>query len=457
MMPGGLVTDLYELNMAASYLARGMSAPATFSLFVRKLPPNRGFLVAAGLEDCLSFLAQFGFDADERRWLEEHGFGGPTIERLAGLRFTGEVRAVPEGRVVFAGEPLLEVRAPIAEAQLVETFLLNQITFQTTLATKAARCRVAASGKIGLVDFSLRRTQGVEAGLAVARLSAMVGFSATSNVEAARRFGVPAAGTMAHSYVEAFPDEASAFVAFAEDRPGPLTFLVDTYDTLSGVGTAIDVIRRLGLREGAAVRLDSGDLSDLARGTRRLLDDAGLPWVKIFASGGLDEHDVARFVREAVPIDAVGIGTRMGVSADAPALDSAYKLVAFGDRPVMKLSADKATLPGPKQVFRGPEGDVVALRDEPAPRGMQPLLEVAMRNGRRVGPPDSLEAARARFEADLARLPDRALDLDHPSSPPVRISGRLQALAARVEAEIRARLTIEARKAFESNRAALRG
>jgi nicotinate phosphoribosyltransferase len=440
MMPGGLVTDLYELNMAASYLARRMSGSAVFSLFVRKLPPNRGFLVAAGLEDCVSFLERFGFDAGEQEWLAQHGFSGAALERLAGLRFTGEVRAVPEGRVVFAGEPLLEIRAPIAEAQLVETFLLNQVTFQTTLATKAARCRVAAAGKIGLVDFSLRRTQGVEAGMAVARLSAMVGFAATSNVEAARRFGLTAAGTMTHSYVEAFPDEVSAFVAFAEDRPGSLTFLVDTYETLGGVRAAIDVIRRLGQRHGAAVRLDSGDLSDLARRTRRLLDDAGLPWVRIFASGGLDEHDVARFVRDGVPVDAVGIGTRMGVSADAPALDSAYKLVAFGDRPVMKLSAGKATLPGAKQVFRGPDGDIVARPDEPAPPGAEPLLEVVMRNGRRVGPPDWLTAARARFEADLARVPDPALDLDHPISLSVRVSPRLQALAAQVEAEIRARV-----------------
>lgn len=436
-MPGGLLTDLYALNMAASYLARGMTGSAVFSLFVRRLPPNRGFLVSAGLEDCLAFLEGFGFDAAELEWLEQHGFAGPTLERLEPLRFTGEVRAVPEGRVIFADEPLLEVTAPIAEAQLVETFLLNQITFQTTLATKAARCRVAAQDRLGLVDFSLRRTQGIEAGLAVARLSAMVGFSATSNVEAARRFGLAASGTMAHSYVEAFPDETSAFAAFATDRPGPVTFLVDTYDTLRGVGAAIGVIRQLGLGESAAVRLDSGDIVSLAEASRKLLDDAGLDGVRIFASGGLDEHDVERFVRDHVPVDAVGIGTRMGVSADAPSLDSAYKLVDYNGRPVMKLSPEKVTLPGAKQVFRRPEGDVLALRDEPAPPGAEPLLEVVMRNGRRVGPPDSLRKARARFEADIDRLPALALDLDNPISPPVLISRRLRALAAEVEEGIR--------------------
>lgn len=436
-MPGGLMTDLYELNMAASYLARGMADTAVFSLFVRRLPPTRGFLVAAGLESCLAFLEEFGFDEDEQAWLAEHDFSGPALEALAGLRFSGEVRAVPEGRVVFAGEPILEVRAPIAEAQLVETFLLNQVTSQTTLATKAARCRVASDGHIGLVDFSLRRTQGIEAGMAVARLSAMVGFTATSNVEAARRFGLTAAGTMAHSYVEAFPDEASAFLAFAHDRPRSLTFLVDTYDTLAGVRTAIDVIGRLGLREHVAVRLDSGDLGTLAREARRLLDDAGLGWVRIFASGGLDEHDVARFVREAVPVDAVGIGTRLGVSADAPALDSAYKLVAYGDRPVMKLSAGKLTLPGAKQVFRGADGDVIALADEPAPEGTEPLLQVVMRDGRRVGPPDSLAAARSRFEADLAALPQAALDLDQPVAVPVRTSAPLEQLATETESALR--------------------
>lgn len=431
-----LVTDLYELNMAASYLRRGMVGPATFSLFVRTLPRSRGFLVAAGLEDCLAFLESFAFDEEALGYLATLGYDDATLEAFAAMRFTGDVWAVPEGHVVFADEPILEVTAPIAEAQVVETFLLNQITFQTTIATKAARCRVAAGGRIALVDFALRRTQGIEAGMAVARLSAMVGFAATSNVEAARRFGLRPAGTMAHSYVEAFESEADAFRAFATDFPQRTTFLVDTYDTLEGVRHAIEVIRELGLRENVGVRLDSGDLGALARATRRLLDDAGLPHVRIFASGGLDEHDIARFVREGVPIDAAGIGTRMGVSVDAPVLDTAYKLVAFGERPVCKLSPGKATLPGAKQVFRRRpiEADVIGLRDEPAPDGYRPLLEKVMAGGQRCAPPASLEQARQRFEEDLAALPAAALDLEAPVPPLVRYSDRLTALATEVRA-----------------------
>lgn len=431
-----LVTDLYELNMAASYLRRGMVGPATFSLFVRKLPPSRGFLVAAGLEDCLAFLESFAFDDEALAYLATLGYDDATLDAFAAMRFTGDVWAVPEGSVVFAGEPILEVTAPIAEAQLVETYLLNQITFQTTIATKAARCRVAAEGRIALVDFALRRTQGVEAGMAVARLSAMVGFVATSNVEAARRFGLRPAGTMAHSYIEAFEDETDAFRAFAADFPDRTTFLVDTYDTLAGVRHAIEVIREMDLRDNVAVRLDSGDLDTLARAARKLLDEAGLPQVRIFASGGLDEHDIARFVRDGVPIDAAGIGTRMGVSVDAPVLDTAYKLVAFGERPVCKLSPGKATLPGAKQVFRRRpiEADVVGLRDEPAPEGHRPLLEQVMAGGRRLSPPEGLDRARRRFEEDLAALPAAALDLQAPVPPLVRYSDRLTALAAEVRA-----------------------
>jgi nicotinate phosphoribosyltransferase len=305
-MSRALVTDLYELNMAVSYLRRAMVGPATFSLFVRSLPPRRRFLVAAGLEDCLAFLESFAFADEDLAWLRRHGFEADNIEAL-GLRFTGDVDAVPEGRVVLPGEPILEVTAPIAEAQLVETFLLNQVTFQTAVATKAARCRLASGDAIELVDFALRRTHGVDAGMAVARLSAMAGFAATSNVEAARRYGLPAAGTMAHSYVEALPTEADAFRAYAEDRPARRTFLVDTYDTLDGVRAAIATIRELGLARPLAVRLDSGDLRTLARKTRALLDEAGLAHVQIFASGGLDEFDLERLRRDRVPVDAAGI------------------------------------------------------------------------------------------------------------------------------------------------------
>jgi len=429
-----LVTDLYELNMAASYLRRGMVEPATFSLFARRLPPGRGFLVAAGLEDCLAYLESFRFEPDELEWLGGAGFDADTVQALAQLRFTGDVWAIPEGRVVLADEPLLEVTAPLPEAQLVESYLLNQVTYQTAIATKAARCRLAA-GDIELVDFALRRTHGTEAAMAVARSSAIAGFVATSNVEAARRYGLRPSGTMAHSYVEAFATEADAFRAFAQDRPGQVTFLVDTYDSLAGIDTAIAVIRELDLPGPLGIRLDSGDLADLAHQARRRLDAAGMAHVRIFVSGGLDEFDLAHLVASGAPVDAAGVGTRMGVSADAPYLDTAYKLVAVADRPVCKLSPGKATLPGAKQVWRRlpVEHDVLGLREEPVPDGYEPLLVPVMRGGRRTAAPptasDAIAAAAARLRRDLDGLPARARALQG-VPPPVHHSPALRDLAA---------------------------
>src|SRR5271157_5681666 len=438
-MPGGLLTDLYELNMAASYLRRSMTGQATFSLFVRALPPGRGFLVAAGLADCLQFLEDFSFTPEDLSYLRQaRGYREETLRAFASLRFTGDVRAVPEGRVVFAGEPLLEVTAPVAEAQLAETVLLNHVTFQTAVATKAA-------GGAQLVDFSFRRTQGIDAGLAVARASAIAGFAATSNVAAARRHGLAAAGTMAHSFIEVFGDEQQAFTAFAADFPGMTTFLVDTYDTARGVRNAIEVIRRLRLPGPVGVRLDSGDLAALARMARAMLDEAGLGDARIFASGSLDEYAIADLVAAAAPIDAYGVGTKMGVSADAPYLDSAYKLVSYDGRPVMKLSAGKTSPPGAKQVYRGPDGDVLALRDEPPPPGHQPLLVPVMRQGQRVSAPELLTAAVQRCRADLAWLPLTARALRDPVPVPVRISEQLKTLQDQVTRDLRRRTAAQAR------------
>ena len=434
---GGLLTDLYELNMAASYLRRGMTGQAVFSLFVRRLPPGRGFLIAAGLEDCLAFLESFSFTGADLAYLRRtQDYGETTLEQFRRLRFTGDVWAVPEGTTVFATEPLLEVTAPIAEAQLVETALLNHITFQTSIATKAARCVLAARGA-QLVDFSFRRTQGIDAGLAVARASAIAGFTATSNVEAARRYDLTAAGTMAHSFIEAFGDEEAAFAAFAEDFPGKTTFLVDTYDTEQGVRTAIEVAGRLRLPGPVGIRLDSGDLFALARLARRLLDQAGLHQARIFASGSLDEYAIAGLVERGAPIDAYGVGTKMGVSADAPYLDSAYKLVTYDGRPVMKLSAGKATLPGAKQAYRGPAGDVLALRDEPPPDGCQPLLRPVMRHGKRVTPAEPLAVAQRRCTDNLGWLPPTARALKNPVPPAVRTSPALAALRQELTRELR--------------------
>ena len=428
-MPGALLTDLYELNMAASYLRRGMHAPATFSLYVRALPSERGFAVAAGLERCLSFLESFGFDAEELGYLGAIGFDDRALEDFANVRFDGQVRAVPEGRIVHGEEPILEVTAPIAVAQLVETYLLNQITLHTTIASKAARYVLAAEGR-DLVDFSFRRTHGLDAAQAAARASAIVGFVSTSNVEAARHLGLKVAGTMAHSFIEAFPSEEEAFRAFAQDHPHRPTFLVDTYDTLNGVRNAIQTIKSLDLQGRIGVRLDSGDLDHLAREARRLLDEAGLPHARIFASGGLDEHEVDELVRAGAPVNAFGVGTQMGTSADAPYLDTVYKLVEYDDLPAMKLSPAKASPPGRKQVWRGPgeEGDVLALSDEDGPPGWEPLLEPVMVDGMRTRPDPSLDEMRARFVADLDALPTKAKRLSHPERVEVRHSDALRAL-----------------------------
>jgi len=432
-MGRALLTDLYELNMAASYIRRGMSELATFSLFVRHLPPGRGFLVAAGLEECLDYLEDLRFEDDDLTYLREKlEFDQIAIRSFRDLRFTGEAWAVPEGRLVFAGEPLLEVTAPIAEAQVAETFLLNRITLETTLASKAARCVLAAQGK-DLVDFSFRRTQGVEAATAVARTSAMVGFVATSNLEAARKLQLRVSGTMAHSYIEAFANEKEAFRAFAADYPDRSTFLVDTYDTLEGVRTAIGVIKDMEVTGRVGIRLDSGDLAALAREARRILDDADLQRVRIFASGGLDEYHVEALVRSGAPIDAFGVGTRMGVSADAPYLDTVYKLVQYADRPVMKLSAGKVTAPGPKQVFRGAslQDDVIGLRDEEPPAACEPVLVQVMAGGRPIAPPGPLSDARVRFERDLAALPSDARRIRDPKAPEPGHTERLEDLAQR--------------------------
>jgi nicotinate phosphoribosyltransferase len=446
----GLDTDLYEVRMAASYLRRGMTGPATFSLFARRLPRRRGFLVAAGLADALDFLETYGFDAAELDYLRDAvGLDAAALAALRWQRFTGDVWAVPEGRVVFADEPLLEVTAPIAQAQLVETVLLNLLTFQTTVASKAARCRLAAGGA-ELIDFAFRRTHGLDAAMGVARASAIAGFAATSNVEAARRYGLRAAGTMAHSYVEAFGDERAAFAAFATDFPDRPVFLVDTYDTLAGVHNAIAVTAALHPTRPVGIRLDSGDLAVLAQLSRAILDAAGLTDARIIASGGLDEDTIAALVTRAAPIDAYGVGTRMGVSRDAPSLDSAYKLVEYAGRPVLKLSPGKATLPAAKQVWRGrtaADGDLIALRTEPAAAGRQALLVPVMRGGRRLTPAEpagDVRAARSRLDADLAWLPTAARRLDDPepvvpAPSPLLVDLRDRLTAARSPAGVPAR------------------
>jgi nicotinate phosphoribosyltransferase len=434
-----LLTDLYEFTMAAALLAEGKAEePATFSLFVRNLPPTRGYLVAAGLHEALRFLRDWCFDDEAVGRLGRAApFDPAFLEWLRSVRFTGRVRAVPEGRIVFANEPLIEIDGPFGAAQLLETVLLNLVTFPTAVTTKAARCREAAQGKT-LVDFALRRSHGADAGMAVARAAAITGFAATSNVAAADRYGLPASGTMAHSFVTAVAGgaaagELGAFRAFAEHYRGDPVLLVDTWDTAGGVDHAILVARELAAagRRLAGIRLDSGDIVALARLARERLDAAGLPGVAVFASGGLDEYVIARLLAAGAPIDGFGVGTNFATSADAPTLETVYKLVAAGGRPMAKRSTGKATLPGAKQVWRRPGfgGDVLGLWEEPGPEpGAEPLLvEVAIDGG--ADDRNAVATARERFEADWSILPKEYRDLTDPSGYEVEVSGRLQALA----------------------------
>jgi len=409
-----LATDLYELTMAASYLALDMNARATFSLFVRKLPPTRSCLVFAGLDVALDRLTALEFDEDAASAVAGTGSVAPELARLMrDVRFTGDVWAMREGRVFFPDEPVLEVDAPMIEAQLVETTLLNAIHYPTLVASKAVRC-VAAARRRDVVEFGLRRTPGIGAGLAVARASFIAGFSATSNVLASHTLAIPANGTVAHSFVEAFDSELEAFRACARTAAGPFTLLVDTYDTIQGVEHAIQVAREVheSGRRLDAIRLDSGDLDALSRAARAMLDRAGLRDVAIVASGGLDEYAIDTLVRAGAPIDGFGVGTRVGMSADAPVLDMVYKLVAYDGRPRLKLSTSKETLVLPKQVHRRTEGadrtsveDVIVLRDEPLPGpDWEPLLEPVVRNGEWVVS-RSLAEARAFCASEVTRFP----------------------------------------------------
>jgi nicotinate phosphoribosyltransferase len=438
-----LLTDLYEFTMAAALLAEGRAeSPATFSLFVRNLPPGRGYLVAAGLHEAARFLRELRFEGEAVARLGRTATFDPAfLDWLRDVRFTGRVRAVPEGRIVFANEPLIEIDAPFGVAQLLETILLNLFTFPTAVTTKAARCREAAQGRM-LVDFALRRSQGPDAGMTVARAAAIAGFASTSNVAAADRYGLPATGTMAHSFVTAMAGgaasgEVDAFRSFAEHYRGDPVLLVDTWDSAGGIDNAIVVAKELESgtmgagRRLAGIRLDSGDVVALARLARERLDGAGLPGVAVFASGGLDEYEITRLLAAGAPIDGFGVGTNFAVSADAPTLESVYKLVAVDGRPMAKRSTGKATLPGAKQVWRraGFGGDVLALADEanPVPGSEALLAEVDLAGD--LGDAEAVAAAHARFEADWSALPKQYRDLINPTRYEVEVSVALQALA----------------------------
>jgi nicotinate phosphoribosyltransferase len=433
-----LLTDLYQLNMIQAYLDRGETKTAVFELFVRKLPPRRGFLLAAGLEQALEFLENLKFSEEEIAWLARTGrFSKSMLDYLAGFRFDGDVHAMAEGTAFFANEPILRVTAPLPQAQLVETRLINILHFQSLIAAKAARMVLAAPGKV-LVDFGLRRAHGAEAGLLAARASYIAGFTGTATVLADQQFGIPIFGTMAHSFVQAFDDEAEAFEAFARARPDNLTLLIDTYDTEAAAGKVVALaprLKALGITV-RAVRLDSGDMTMLSKRVRRILDNGGLRDVTIFASGGLDEDALADMLRSGAPIDGFGLGTSLTTSSDVAALDCAYKLQEYAGLPRRKRSEGKATWPGRKQVWRRYAngrmvGDVISVEDDK--HDGRPLVQLVMRGGRRVAPPPALADVRAHAARELAALPEALRRLEIGAPYPVEVGERLVQLASEVD------------------------
>lgn len=432
-----LFTDLYELTMAQAYVEEGLDDQAVFSLFVRRLPEDRNYLMACGLASVLRYLENLRFGAQEIYYLASLGrFSETFLNWLSGFRFTGTVHAVPEGTPVFANTPILEVTAPIAEAQLVETMVMNRIHVETVLASKAARVVEAAAGRT-VVDFAARRMHGAETAVNGARAFYVAGISATSNVLAGRMYDIPVAGTMAHSYVQAHDDELEAFRRFVATFPDTI-LLVDTYDTMAGVSKVCALARELGDRfKVRGIRLDSGDLGALAVSARRMLDDAGLRHVQIFASGGLEEKEIARLVTSGAPIDAFGVGTDMGVARDRPALDIAYKLCEFAGRGRLKLSPGKPILPGRKQVFRTYRDgfavdDTIARAEETLPG--TPLLRQVMRKGRALS--DAIPRLRdvRTYAADQKASLPAALQGLSPVDPlyPVLISDALTEYQAEV-------------------------
>ncbi len=419
---GPLLTDRYQLTMLQAYWQHGMHGTAVFEFFVRRLPAQRNFLVAAGLDQALAYLEESAFTADDIEWLAQtQSFQPDFLRWLKDLRFTGNVNAMPEGTVFFAEEPILQVTAPLPEAQIVETRLINLLHFQTAIASKAVRSVLAAPGKL-LVEFGLRRAHGAEAALMAARASYLAGFQGTSNVLAGKLFGIPLFGTMAHSFIQAHEDEMTAFEHFADANSRDIVLLIDSYDIEAAAAKVVQLAPTLKERDVRinGVRIDSGDLGRNAAKVRGILDEAGLRDVTIFASGDIDEYGLRELVGNKAPIDGFGIGTRLDTLSDAPYLECAYKLQEYADRPRRKRSEGKASWPGRKQVFRRLDrfdrmaGDTLTLSHEN--EEAEPLLVPVMRDGKRLANPRPLPALREFTASQLSRLPDRLRTLE-PSEP----------------------------------------
>lgn len=435
-----LFTDLYELTMLQAYFHENMTQEAVFSLFVRRLPPERNYLLACGLGTVLDYLETLCFTRDNIDYLRSLGqFSESFLQWLGTFRFTGSVRAVPEGTPVFANEPILEITAPLPQAQVVETFVMNQIHLQTLLASKASRVVTAARGR-AVVDFGARRMHGLDAGIKAARAFHVAGVKATSNVLAGKQYGLPVTGTMAHSYIQSHDSETKAFRAFIDSFPETV-LLVDTYDPLAGVQKVIELADTLGKDfRVKGVRLDSGNLLDLSHKIRKALDDAGLPQMEIFASGNLDEYRIAELTKAGAPIDGFGVGTHMGVSLDVPCVDIVYKLCEYAGEAKLKLSSGKPVLPGPKQVFRMARNDrfikdMIGCMDEVEALPGTPLLERVMEKGKRLPAGiRNLTTIRDNASEQMARLPETMTDIHPADTPyPVEISPRLAALQQRIK------------------------
>ncbi len=434
-----LLTDLYQLTMLQGYYEQDMEELAVFEFFVRKLPENRGYLVAAGLAQVLTYLEQLRFSADEIEWLTNTGrFKPAMLDRLETLKFTGDVHAMSEGTVFFPNEPILRITAPLPEAQLIESRIINLLHFQTLIASKAARSVLIAPDKL-LVEFGMRRAHGSEAALLAARASYLVGFNGSATVAAGIHFGIPMFGTMAHSFIQAHRCETQAFIHFAAANPDNAVFLIDTYDTEAGAQKVVDLAATLHGQDIKikGVRLDSGDLADHARKVRTILDRGGLNHATIFASGSIDEYELEQLLAQQVPIDGFGIGTHMDTSADAPYLDCAYKLQEYAGIARRKRSEGKATWPGRKQVYRNYDdngmmsGDTVTVDN--APCAGQPLLQPVMQGGKTVPRQPMLIEAREYAKRQLNALPMPLRQLSHTPEYPVIISAELQALAKIVD------------------------
>ena len=435
-----LLADLYQFTMLQTYLEQNMQETAVFELFVRKLPPGRNFMVAAGLEQVIDFLENLKFSPEELDWLATR-FPSHVITYLEKFHFDGDVHAMPEGTIFFPNQPILRITAKLPQAQLVESRIINLMHFETLIASKAARSVLVAPDKL-LVDFGMRRAHGAEAGLLAARASYLAGFSGTATVLAGTLYDIPLFGTMAHSFIQAHSDESVAFEHFARSHPDNTILLIDTYDTEAAANKVVTLANKLKADKIniQGVRLDSGDLAEHARNVRQILNAGGLKDATIFASGNLDEYQLHALLSANAPIDGFGIGTALDISSDAPALDCAYKLQEYAGKPRRKHSEGKATWPGRKQVYRNygidgyMRGDIVAL-EENDPQEGEPLIQPFMRCGKRLRSNPSLHEIRNQTTANYKRMPASLITLKPAPTYPVTISTALRAMANQLDME----------------------